>query len=469
MRIRRLAAGLVLAALVSTGAVFTVTTGAQADTTTDIADLARDNIGKMACSTNSLGGANYGSSCTGAGGSPENWCADFAMWVWGNRGVDHMGALDARAVSFYEYGQEYDTFTRTAPQVGDAAVFSRTGVDIPNSIHHVALVVKVSGDDVQVVSGNWGDSASTSHVVLNDTFSAAPGLKDDAMGQYLVGYVSPEGVTIPTGRRNSGAAVYTPGNNYHVFGIKKSTGVLWQNTWSAAWGGWQNLSGELIDSPAVTYHDGRYDVFAVSPNGAMYQKTFQDGAWSSYHSLGGGFIYGAAAIYENGDYHVFGISPGGTLFQNTWNGHWLGWQNLGGDLQGTPAVTYHNGRFDVFGSSLNGAMYQKTYTSGDGWSSWHSIGGGFKPGTGAGAVYDADGAYHVFGISPDGTLFQNTWNGQWLGWQNLGGTVTGTPAITLHGGRYDVFVPSPNGAMYQKTYTSGDGWSSWHSIGGNFN
>ena len=272
-----------------------------------------------------------------------------------------------------------------------------------------------------------------------------------------------------TAVKNSGAAVYVPGNNYHVFGIKQSSGTLYQRTWNSSWGDWQALAGDLRGSPAVTYHDGRYDVFAISStNAAMYQKTFVDGAWGSWHSIGGTFNtnYGAAAIYENGDYHVFGVSPAGTLFQRTWNGSWGDWQNLAGDLVGTPAVTYHNGRFDVFARSTNGAMYQKTFDSG--WGSWHSIGGQFQAGAGAAAVYDNNGAYHVFGIAPDGTLFQRTWNGSWGDWQNLGGTITGTPAVTYHNGRFDVFAISPVSgyAMYQKTFDSG--WGSWHSIGGDF-
>jgi flagellar protein FlgJ len=282
-----------------------------------------------------------------------------------------------------------------------------------------------------------------------------------------------------THAQNSGAAVYTPGNNYHVFGVVGQAGSggggLFENTWNSSWGGWQNLTGEVGGTPGVTYHDGRYDVFAVGDSGAaatgaVWQKTFQDGAWSSWHSIGGTFNnkYGVAAIYENGDYHVFAVSPAGALMQRTWNGSWGDWQNLGGVLKGTPGVTYHGGRFDVFGTSSNGQMYQKTFVAGAGWDSWHSIGGVFKLGFGTAAVYDSDGDYHVFGIDPDGVLYQRTWNGSWGDWQNLGGNLTGTPSVTLHGDRFDVFAVSPAGgyAMYQKTFD--DGWSSWHSIGGDF-
>jgi hypothetical protein len=82
------------------------------------------------------------------------------------------------------------------------------------------------------------------------------------------------------------------------------------------------------------------------------------------------------------------------------------------------------------------------------------------------AAYDSNGVYHVFGISPAGALYQRTWNGSWSDWQNLGGTITGTPAVTYHNGRFDVFAIGPGSthAMYQKTYDNG--WGDWHSIGG---
>lgn len=173
-----------------------------------------------------------------------------------------------------------------------------------------------------------------------------------------------------------------------------------------------------------------------------------------------------AALFEGGDYHVFGTSPSGDLVQDTWNGGWTGWQNLGGTVTGAPAVTYRDARFDVFAVSPNGGMYQKHWIAGAGWSGWNEVGDGsgvFGQGTGVTAVYE-NGAYHVFGVAPGGALFQNTWDGSWSGWQNLGGTISGTPAVTYHDGRFDVFVISPNGHMYQKYWTSGSGWSTWSHV-----
>src|SRR5262245_8504605 len=65
-----------------------------------IRSLAKANSGKMACSTNSLGGTGYYNSCTGYGRQPEYWCADFARWTWAKNGVTHTSSINALAGSF---------------------------------------------------------------------------------------------------------------------------------------------------------------------------------------------------------------------------------------------------------------------------------------------------------------------------------------------------------------------------------
>src|SRR5580658_5904491 len=136
-----------------------------------IATLALANVGMMACSTNSLGGSYFDSSCMGNGGSPEYWCADFALWVWANAGVSNVSGLDAAAGSFYVYGQNNGTLT-DVPAVGDAVVFDYSGGGVAD---HVAIVTQVNSDGtIETVSGDWnGDNgseatfSSTSQVVLN--------------------------------------------------------------------------------------------------------------------------------------------------------------------------------------------------------------------------------------------------------------------------------------------------------------
>lgn len=165
-----------------------------------IASLALANVGGMACGTNSLGGHSFGTSCTGNGGQPEYWCADFALWVWSNAGVSNVSGLDAAAGSFYVYGQNNGTLSNT-PAVGDAVVFDYQGGGVAD---HVAIVTQVNGDGtIETVSGDWnGDSgseatfSSTSKVYLNSpAYDSTVGTTPAVMGMTISGYVAPVGVT----------------------------------------------------------------------------------------------------------------------------------------------------------------------------------------------------------------------------------------------------------------------------------
>jgi hypothetical protein len=164
-----------------------------------IASLALANVGQGACTTNTLGGTSFGTSCTGNGGQPEYWCADFALWVWRSAGVTNLSGLDAAAGSFYTYGKNNNTLSNT-PAVGDAVVFNYTGGGVAN---HVAIVTQVNADGtIESVSGDWEGQgsteaafSSTSSVVLNSpAYPATIGSTPNVMGQTISGFVAPVGL-----------------------------------------------------------------------------------------------------------------------------------------------------------------------------------------------------------------------------------------------------------------------------------
>ena len=161
-----------------------------------IASIALANVGRGACSQNTQGGYAYASSCTGNGGQPEYWCADFARWVWGAAGANTSG-LDAAAGSFYVYGQDHGTLHST-PSVGDAVVFNYKGGGVAD---HVAIVTKVySNGEIESVSGDWGGQSgseahfsSTSHVDVNSEYSPGIGSVPAHIGMKISGFISPIG------------------------------------------------------------------------------------------------------------------------------------------------------------------------------------------------------------------------------------------------------------------------------------
>ncbi len=126
----------------------------------------------------------------------EEWCADFAAWVWKQAGavVEYQlapGYLNSDSASFYVWGTDRGTWhpvgSGYVPQPGDVAVY---GLD-PSAVTavHVAVVVGASGDDraPDVVNGD-GDRTGYSVVEVGDhqAFADVKG-----KGAPLSGYVSP--------------------------------------------------------------------------------------------------------------------------------------------------------------------------------------------------------------------------------------------------------------------------------------
>jgi hypothetical protein len=166
---------------------------------TAIASVARANVGKGACSVNSGGGRAFDSSCTGNGGQPEYWCADFVRWVWQRAGASHTSELTAAAGSFYTYGQRHRTL-HSRPGVGDAVVFGYAGNGYAD---HVALVTAVHANGtIESVSGDWGGQtgseehfSATSHVIMNaPAYGAAIGNRPAVIGMRISGFISPAGL-----------------------------------------------------------------------------------------------------------------------------------------------------------------------------------------------------------------------------------------------------------------------------------
>ena len=183
----------------SSGDAEAVSSTADAVNTQSIASIALANVGKGACSANSAGGHAFASSCTGNGGQPEYWCADFALWVWGQAGVNTSG-LTAAAGSFYTYGLDHGTLHST-PAVGDAVVFDYQGGGVAD---HVAIVTQVnSNGTIESVSGDWGGSgsseaafSSSSHVVKNaPAYDSKEGQAPGEIGMTISGYISAAGAS----------------------------------------------------------------------------------------------------------------------------------------------------------------------------------------------------------------------------------------------------------------------------------
>ena len=134
--------------------------------------------------------------CGGNGNLDEEWCADFAAWVWKEAGalVDYQlapGYLNGNSASFYVWGTNHGTWhpvgSGYAPQPGDVAVYGLNTEAL--TAVHVAVVTGDSGDPgaPDVINGD-GDRTGFSVVEVGTSQSDAD-VKSN--GAPLSGYVSP--------------------------------------------------------------------------------------------------------------------------------------------------------------------------------------------------------------------------------------------------------------------------------------
>jgi hypothetical protein len=133
----------------------------------------------------------------------EEWCADFAAWVWKQAGAEVQyqlasGYLNGNSASFYLWGVDHGTWHSVssgyAPQPGDVAVY---GLDTSAvTAVHVAVVTGTTGDDAapDVVNGD-GDRTGYSVVEAGD-HQAFADVKGN--GAPLSGYVSPLAPPVPS-------------------------------------------------------------------------------------------------------------------------------------------------------------------------------------------------------------------------------------------------------------------------------
>jgi hypothetical protein len=132
-----------------------------------------------------------------AGLLSEEWCADFAAWVWRQAGVPFTyqyinGDINSSSASFYEWGEREGLWhpyrSRYVPKPGDIAVY---GLDVSNlTAAHVAVVVSISpGEHAPNVVNGDGDHTGFSVVEAesNELYADA-GTHSQAR---LSGYVSP--------------------------------------------------------------------------------------------------------------------------------------------------------------------------------------------------------------------------------------------------------------------------------------
>jgi hypothetical protein len=126
------------------------------------------------------------------GTAAEEWCSDFADWVWASAGIGTSG-IDGWAYSFVDWGQAHTGAWQPGddnnPEPGDAVVWG----DLSSTYAiHVGIVVGVSQGLIDVVAGNAGppiDAAGDVDAVWDSGYFDPT---TSTVGGYpIIGYVSP--------------------------------------------------------------------------------------------------------------------------------------------------------------------------------------------------------------------------------------------------------------------------------------
>ncbi len=131
------------------------------------------------------------------GETAEQWCADFAAWVWQQAGVPvsygyHPGELSGAAVSFYEWGVEngrwYPATSGYVAAPGDVAVYGLSLGRHPSAVHVAIVTADPPGQPGPNVVNGDGDRTGFSVVEAGTDQVRADAAHRDST---LAGYVSP--------------------------------------------------------------------------------------------------------------------------------------------------------------------------------------------------------------------------------------------------------------------------------------
>jgi hypothetical protein len=190
---------------------------------------------------------------------------------------------------------------------------------------------------------------------------------------------------------------------------------------------------------AVTGADGTSWVFARGTDGSIQADSLPSGSstWSGLTSLGGNFPAYPAALAGRGGYIWAVATAGGNLYADylpsgstTWSG-WTSVGNPGTALIGTPAIVQDtDGNNHVFVRSTSGTLYANEVPSGSTtWTGFTSLGGTWPDDVAA--IVGSGGFMFVFAVGATRNLYYDELpiSGSWSGWNSLGGSTTGIPAV----------------------------------------
>jgi glucose/arabinose dehydrogenase len=141
-------------------------------------------------------------------------------------------------------------------------------------------------------------------------------------------------------------------------------------------------------------------------------------------------------------------------------------QCAGGVATDNPALAAGSSFAALFVRTADNRLWQRTLTSAS-QGSWTTLPIGGASGNGPSAVVTTGDVVHLVVRGTTGAVYHATRRGStWSGWENLGGGVRGTPAVSPRpGGGIAIFVRGTDNVIWTRSGDTG-AWTSWSSLGG---
>jgi hypothetical protein len=197
-------------------------------------------------------------------------------------------------------------------------------------------------------------------------------------------------------------------------------------------------------------------------------STYTDGAYESYLQ----HTPPDMSISDPGEYVQINPTPPGTPASpppdpGSTYGPGMPNQAVPSPLGGAPVVADpETGNVEVYARGTRGTLEADAYLHGP-WSGWENLHGTIA-GTPS-AIFDPEtGNLEVYARGKRGTLEADAYlHGPWSGWQNLHGSITGNPApvYDTETGNLEVYARGKHGTLEADAYLHGH-WSGWQSLGG---
>jgi hypothetical protein len=227
-----------------------------------------------------------------------------------------------------------------------------------------------------------------------------------------------------------------------VFALDSIGDVLWNTYDGSAWSGWSSLGSSLAGDPSVANWEGNHLSIAIRGSGGnVLYRELNDHVWGSWQNFGGNFSVAPTMLTWGGKHlSIFEVNSAGALVwkhrkEGVWQEAATTWNSLGfaPDSAGTPNI------IPLLQQRVQAALWGPTH-------------------------------YMVVGVGTDLLLKVLSWDGATRNWSSLlpipGATPVGEPVITTHRGKYVwLMVRGSDGALWRQEWNGG-AWLGWQSMGG---